>query len=288
MEVEVSTAQGPGLMAVGEAAVQGCRLQTPTGALEVGVVSACGPVREENEDTAAVWTGEGGEVIAVVADGMGGHACGREAAEIVVRTCVEAVRRCGEETWEDALRAALAAAHREVRKAASARRLEGMGATALVAAVESGGVFPVLHLAHVGDSRAYLARGRSLYRLTADHSLVAQLVRDGHLTEEEAHQHPDRNVIQRAIGQQAPLEPEAHAPVPLQGGDCLLLCSDGVHGALSDGEMLAALEPGGTAADTCQRLLDAALAAESEDNLSVACIRVAERGKRPRPTRVGG
>ena len=83
-----------------------------------------------------------------------------------------------------------------------------MGATAALVVVDEVSPSPVLHIAHVGDSRVYLCRGRSLYRLTADHSLVAQMVRDGLLREDEAFGHPDNHVIQRALGQAGALEVE--------------------------------------------------------------------------------
>lgn len=259
-------------------------------AIETAVVSVCGPVRPENEDAALVFTGEAGQVVGIVSDGMGGHQAGREAAEIVVRVASERLRSGrGAQTWEGRLEQALAAAHAEVRSAAQARSQPGMGATALFAVVEEQGGQGVLHLAHVGDSRSYLLRGRSLFRLTADHSLVGQLSRDGHLTDREAFEHPDRNVLQRAVGQEAPLAAEVHSPIALDAGDRLLLTSDGLHGVLPDAEIAHWAGAGRTAAEICDRLVEAALLAASDDNISVVCLRLSEapcRPTRPGATRV--
>jgi protein phosphatase len=261
--------------------------------IEVHVLSVCGPVREENQDAAVAWRREGREAMLIVADGMGGHAAGREAAEIVVRAALEALRFRGDEgalDWDILLRKAFADAQEAIRVAQEAGVSTGvdlaeMGATAVVAIVGIGPRGPVLHLAHVGDSRAYLYRGRSLIRLTTDHSWVGQMVRDGWLREEEAFGHPNSNVIQRAIGQKAPLEPELQAPLHLDPGDVVLVSSDGLHGALPDADIAAITARSGSAVEVCQNLLDAALAAQSQDNITIGCMRLPDRGQR-RITRV--
>lgn len=271
---------------------------TRTPRVELEVATTCGPVRDENQDAALVWRGDAGEVAAVVSDGMGGHAGGRRAAEIVVRTAIETVQERRGETWANVLDRALREAHARVRRALRANARDPMGATAVLAVLApreprpGSGAEPRrrhrldrLHWAHVGDSRAYLCRGRSIYRLTADHSLVARLVRDGHLSEEEAFDHPDGNVIDRAIGQEAPLEPELHEPIPLEPGDWVLLSSDGLHGALPDREIRAGIERSASAAEACRTLVRAALDAGSQDNVTVACIHSPEHPGPLRPTR---
>ena len=255
---------------------------------DVHVLTVCGPVREENQDAAAVWKAEGGEVALLVADGMGGHAAGREAAEITVHSCLDTLRRHREGSWEDAFRSAVTGAQAAVREACAREegRRAAMGATVALAVLGELAAVPHLHVAHVGDSRVYLFRGRSLYRLTADHSLVAQMVRDGLLAEEEAAGHPDSHVIQRAIGQSGPLEPEIGEPLPLDVGDVVVLCSDGLHGAVPDRGLAEVLGRSGSAEEVCRNLLGAALAAGSEDNITIACARLL--GERPgrRKTRV--
>lgn len=271
--------------------------ETALPSVELEVATTCGPVRDENQDAALVWRGDGGEVAAVVSDGMGGHAGGRRAAEIVVRTAIEAVQGRDGEPWAEVMDRALREAHARVRRALRSNGGDPMGATAVLAVLAPREPRPGsapdrrlprlhrLHWAHVGDSRAYLCRGRSIYRLTADHSLVAQLVRDGHLSEQEAFDHPDGNVIHRAIGQEAPLEPELHEPVPLEPGDWVLLSSDGLHGALPDREIRAGIERSASAAEACRTLVRAALDAGSQDNVTVVCIHSPEDPGPLRPTR---
>jgi serine/threonine protein phosphatase PrpC len=261
--------------------------------VEVNVLSVCGPAREENQDAAIAWRGDDGQTVLIVADGMGGHAAGREAAEIVVRVALDVLRQeQGEGRRSDAgLHHAFAAAQEAVRAAQAAGAgagnvTLGMGATAVMAVVADGPGSPVLHLAHAGDSRAYLYRGSSLIRLTSDHSLVGQLVRDGLLREEEAFGHPDSNVVQMAIGQDGPLDPEVQLPLSLNAGDRVLLSSDGLHGALPDPEIAAVLARSGSALESCQDLLDAALAARSQDNITIGCLRLAPDPERRRITRI--
>jgi serine/threonine protein phosphatase PrpC len=254
---------------------------------DVHVITDCGPVREENQDAGVAWKAEDGDVALVVADGMGGHAAGREAAEIVVRSCLEALRKRQSEPWEEVFHRAVAAAQAAVREASvNGDGRASMGATVAVAVVGGLAEGPHLHVAHVGDSRVYLFRGRSLYRLTADHSLVAQMVRDGLLSEEEAFGHPDGNVIQRAIGQSGPLEPEVQEPLPLDAGDVVLLCSDGLHGAVADATIGEILSRSGSAEEICRSLLAAALEAGSEDNITIGCTRLVAQRPGRRDTRV--
>lgn len=260
----------------------------PGASCDFHVVSVCGPVREENQDAGIAWRGDGGEVALIVSDGMGGHAAGREAAEIVVRSCVESIRNRGSAGWEAVFGAAVGSAHSAVLQAArnAGRGRGAMGATLALAVVEEMPAGLQLHVAHVGDSRVYLHRGRSLYRLTADHSLVARMVRDGLLGEDEAFGHPDSNVIQRAIGQEAPLEPEIQEPALLDAGDIVLVCSDGLHGALPDGRIGEVIGQSRSAAEVCQDLLAAALGAGSQDNITIGCIRAVPEGTQRRPTRI--
>jgi len=257
--------------------------------VELETASRCGKAHAENEDAVATWRGERGEAALVVSDGMGGHERGREAAAIVVETCVATFDEADGEPPDRLLRRALTAAHGAVQRAAEAYETNGMGATAVVALVEAAGTSPRLHLAHVGDSRAYLYRGRSLYRLTADHSVVAQLVRDGHLDETAAWRHPDRNVIQRAIGQRQALEPEVGTPRKLAPGDLILLCSDGLHDALPEREIARILGLSPSPAEACRNLLETAFAQdEAEDDISVACLRLPEIARKRRATRPDG
>lgn len=226
-----------------------------------------GTVRAGNED--AILVDPAGRVWAV-ADGMGGHRLGGYAADRVIDAL---------ETLPDlpdpahALIAALDAADRRV---AARARIEGavIGAT-VVAAVIGGGQAV---LAWAGDARAYLLRDGGLTQLTRDHSMVQEMVDAGQIRPEEARGHPQSNIVTRAIGIGA--RPEL-ASTFLRPGDRLLLCSDGLTEVLDDAALaqtLLATRPGialatGTPADAaCAMLLQAALAGQARDNVSVILI----------------
>jgi protein phosphatase len=145
--------------------------------------------------------------------------------------------------------------------------LSGMASTVVMVLVTG----DVAYVAHVGDSRAYLARDQQLYRLTDDHSLAAELVQSGVITAEEANSHPFAHSITQAIGlpntphpsvQQLELEPE----------DRLLLCSDGLTDMVAEADIGALLTAGGDINATSQSLIDAANAAGGKDNISVVVV----------------
>ena len=166
-------------------------------------------------------------------------------------------------------------------KAAGDTDLAGMGTT-LTAAIFDGGT---LTIAHVGDSRAYLLRDDRLERLTTDHSLVEELIRDGKLTEEQAAVHPQRSIITRALGVDSSVEVDVYSLV-LQGGDRVIICSDGLTSmvrATGIAEILRE-QPDPTAA--ANALVDAANAAGGEDNITVVVLDAVAEAKDPLPSSV--
>jgi protein phosphatase len=235
------------------------------------MLSHPGRVRELNEDVVAyALAGEAGtpaghRTLALVADGMGGHAAGevasRIAADTVLRLYFE-LKGSPPEVLAKCLTAANRAIHDHSR---TDPRCAGMGTTCTVLALRDGAAF----LAHIGDSRAYLLSGGKLRQVSDDHSLVAQLVREGALTEEEAARSPERNVIMRALGTEPLAEPTIwRRGYPLQAGDTFVLCSDGLSDLVDDatiGETVGHLPP----FEACQALIDAALTAGGTDNVSV-------------------
>ncbi|HOT23030.1 MAG TPA: Stp1/IreP family PP2C-type Ser/Thr phosphatase [Thermoleophilia bacterium] len=200
-----------------------------------------------------------------VCDGMGGAEAGEVAAGLAVETL--AARFAAGEGIVAAARAANAAVY---ARASERREESGMGTTltALVVDEDQG------HFAHVGDSRAYRLRDGVLEQLSADHSLVGEMVREGRLTPEEAAAHPHRSVLSRALGTEAEVEIDRFS-VDLRSGDVLLLCSDGLTSEVSDDEireMLGAATP----AEAARALVDAARAAGGHDNVTVVVIRIEE------------
>lgn len=225
-----------------------------------------GRVREANED--ALWTGDS---VFAVADGMGGHAAG----EVASATALEPVAGLDGKVFPDAraARDALATAVSKanaavVEKAEGDPAFAGMGTT-LTAAMFEG---KRLHVAHVGDSRAYLLRNGELSQLTTDHTLVQHLIDEGELTPEEAAEHPHRSVITRAIGVGEEVEVDS-LTIHLAPDDQLLLCSDGLTGVVGDADIARWLLREDEHEAAVRKLVDAANAAGGPDNITIVLLR---------------
>jgi serine/threonine protein phosphatase PrpC len=252
--------------------------------LLVGCGQSVGKVRDHNEDAilsmATLSANDDGYLpigLFIVADGMGGHKQGEVASSLAVRIVArEVVRRVimklldsrpspPEEGIQEILEESVLEAHRAITKEAP-----GSGTT-LTAALILG---KQLSLAHVGDSRAYAfsPEGEAII-LTRDHSLVKRMMELGHLTEEEASIHPQRNVLYRALGQGEPFTPDVStAPVPAPGH--LLLCSDGLWGQVDQNEIIRIIQKAPSPESACQMLVDAANKAGGPDNISVILVRL--------------
>jgi PPM family protein phosphatase len=205
-----------------------------------------------------------------IADGMGGAQAGELASRLAAATVGRAETTEG--SGRERVVALIEAANRSVYERASGdQSVSGMGTTMTVALVEDDQVW----VGHVGDSRAYLLRDGVLEQITEDHSLVAELVRSGRLTPDEAGQHPHRSVITRALGTDADVAVDAIA-VPTQPGDVFMLCSDGLSSMVDDAAILQQLERHRDDLDAATRsLIDSANDAGGEDNITVVLFEVA-------------
>ncbi|MCU0306304.1 MAG: Stp1/IreP family PP2C-type Ser/Thr phosphatase [Thermoleophilia bacterium] len=229
--------------------------------VELAELSHVGRVRAENQDRDLV-----APPLIAVADGMGGHQGGEVAADMAVA----AMRSIGGEPSPEALREALERANRDIREAAADDPSRaGMGTTATAGIVGEGR----LHLAHVGDSRAYLVRDGQMAQLTADHSIVAELVRSGSLTPEEASRHPSRNVITRALGAEREVKVDT-TEQELEPGDVVLLCTDGLTGYVPDSEILRIVSTSPALREAAAELVAQANTAGGGDNVTVVLARV--------------
>ena len=204
----------------------------------------------------------------MVADGMGGHLAGEKAAQSAVEV-VSAVLAEGDPREGDVqanIQRAVQEANRQIVQASmSDASMRGMGTTATVAIVDGDNVY----LGHVGDSRAYLVRdGGFIEQVTEDHSVVAQLLKAGAITPQEAVHHPYRNVITRCLGMQMDVEADIGV-VQWKIGDRLLLCTDGLSGLVSDDEMAKMATEHEDLQDACQKMLDLAMARGGYDNITV-------------------
>ncbi len=242
--------------------------------LQIGVKTDPGPVRELNEDSVACFVPEEqaqrrhkGSLF-LVADGMGGHQAGEVASKLAAERVLHEYYADNRHRPGDSLVRAVKIANQAVYELAQADPSKaGMGTTMVAAVIRGRRVY----IANVGDSRAYLINSRGIRQITEDHSWVEQQVQAGRLTRRQAEHHPRRNLITRALG---------HGPsvaVDLFKGalgrqDALLLCSDGLHGPVTDSQMAAAVRSR-PPAEAARRLIERAIAQGADDNISVIIVR---------------
>jgi PPM family protein phosphatase len=237
--------------------------------VEAAGATDTGQVRPANEDAYLV-----GDSVFAVADGMGGHLAG----EVASATALEPIRELDGKVFSDAadavtaLREAVVAANDQVSQmAADEPSYRGMGTTLTATMLEG----PRLHVAHVGDSRAYLLRDGAFSQLTDDHTLVQHLIDEGQITREEAAHHPQRSIITRAIGVSREVDVDSMT-LDLEAGDQVLLCSDGLTGVVSDEDIASELTQDDDAESALQRLIDLANDGGGPDNITAILLRVSD------------
>lgn len=258
--------------------------------LRVGRLSDVGQVRQLNEDSLLAF--EVGLVhrsvsrpigVYAVADGAGGHAAGDVASGIVVRTIAQQtaavfMAQQFDETpagfdigvW---LRNLIQTSNEAVHRQRAVTRTD-MGTTVVIAVVVDGEA----HIAHVGDSRAYLINPSAITQITVDHSLVQRLVDTGQITREQARAHESRNVIYKMIGDRPKIDPDLNR-IPLQPGDRLLLCSDGLNGYVEDHNIHTIVLSSASPQEACQKLIDAANANGGPDNITAILVQIESLGE---------
>jgi protein phosphatase len=228
--------------------------------LRHGGVTDVGHVRASNQDELLVE----GELVAV-ADGMGEHQRGEVASRLAIQTLKDAF---GADPSADGLVSAVQEANRVVvERAQTAAELQGMGTTIAAAALVGDEGRTALVVVNVGDSRVYLFREGDLARLSSDHSLVAQLVRAGELTEEAARTHPQRHILTHVLGLSADVEPFVTQTVPASG-DRLLLCSDGLFNEVGEDEITGVLASVSDPEEAANRLVALANEHGGSDNIT--------------------
>jgi PPM family protein phosphatase len=227
-----------------------------------GAASVVGRVREGNEDN---YLADPERQLFAVADGMGGHRAGEVASATAIET-LETAYRAGRPLPQAVEEANAAVFH----KAEANPEMKGMGTTLTAVALTEGGTAV---LGHVGDSRAYLIRNGGVTRVTEDHSLVEQLVREGRLRPEEAAHHPQKAIITRALGIDPEVEVDRYE-VDLRPGDRLLVCSDGLTNMVSDSSIGGVLGGQADAQQVADTLVEMANDAGGDDNITVVVIDV--------------
>ena len=238
-------------------------MPVPLRLIEVAHASNTGRVRSHNEDRALAKA-----PLLAVADGMGGAKAGEVAAQIAI----DAVANTTRTPSIKALRDGLVAANDEIRQTSGADPSRmGMGTT-VTAALFDGESATVMH---VGDSRGYLIHDGQLRQLTDDHSIVAEMVRQGQLTADAARRHPSRNIITRALGAEPSVEID-ELRVELAPGDIVLLCSDGLSSLVEDDDIQELVVGAQTLEQAAQDLVTAALEKGGTDNVTVVLGRIGD------------
>jgi PPM family protein phosphatase len=241
--------------------------------MEIAMKSHVGRVRQVNEDYFACIADLNGRVLAVVADGMGGHQAGDIASRLAVERIVKELRHLdselsGEDARERLMNALLMANEEVYRYAQEHPECSGMGTTIVAALLgENGGV-----TAHIGDSRLYHFNEDGLQLKTEDHSLVHELMKSGQITAEEASVHPQRNVLMRALG----TEPDVRIDLGQfnwSEGDVVLLCSDGLSNKVHHSVMVEWLKRPLSLQAQVDGLVEHALEAGGEDNITLVAVR---------------
>lgn len=254
--------------------------------IELAARTDTGLVRQNNEDALLAadlktgldlgsnYTGESEAFLLAVSDGMGGQRSGEVASQITLQSLLDRMLRTfGKAAPYDRLVQAVEDANYKVYKE-SGRKHEysGMGATLTAALIEDGNCY----IAEVGDSRAYLLRRGRIKQLTTDQSLISLFISRGLLTKEEAERSSHRGMLLQAIGVKEEIE-VAVTSFPLQRGDCLVLCSDGLSNKLDEAEILGALSAQ-TLSQACEQMVELAKERGGEDNISLLLARLSGDG----------
>ncbi|MDQ1353717.1 MAG: family protein phosphatase [Acidobacteriota bacterium] len=195
-----------------------------------------GKLRKANEDFFACQKINSDEYLFVVADGMGGHQAGDVASKLGTETFVHRYYELREANTPipEALKESISRANEEIlEKATADLKKRGMGTTFSAVVLTD----MKAHIVHVGDSRIYITRDNEIVRLTTDHTFVEKMVEEGRLTEEEARDHPQKNILYMSLGARQSFAPELSESFNLKKGDILVLCSDGLNNMVTDDQI---------------------------------------------------
>ena len=204
----------------------------------------------------------------LVADGMGGHNAGDYASRYTIETIVDEISNSSDESPVFVLEKAIKRANTLIRKKSEEEiELSGMGTTVVAATIEGN----KLCVANVGDSRLYIINNREIRQITRDHSLVEEMVRMGGLKREMARNHPDKNIITRAIGALEDVDVDFFE-VRLSKGDTILMCSDGLSNMIEDEEIRMIMQGQRDIVEKAESLVKAANNNGGKDNIAVVLV----------------
>lgn len=240
--------------------------------MEFAYKTDVGRIRTHNEDHVGIFEHQNGNVLALVADGMGGHLAGDVASFMTINLLEKAWGNVEDlhtptetENW-------IQQAILDVNKtlyihAEQNKECQGMGTTIVTALCTK----HFVTIAHIGDSRCYLLNEHGFKKKTEDHSLVNELVRNGQITKDEAENHPRKNVLLRALGTERTIKVDV-TTIEWEVGDYLLLCSDGLSNKLSEEKMYEIIHSDLPLTEKVNKLIQLANDLGGEDNISVAIV----------------
>ena len=237
--------------------------------MKISSLTDIGNTREMNQDYLYSSEESVGKLpnLFLVADGMGGHKAGEFASRYVVEHIVRSIKGSKEEEAVAILSESIETANRKLKEYADAhQQMRGMGTT-IVAAVIQG---RTLLVANVGDSRLYIV-GDEITQVTQDHSLVQEMVRLGQMDPQSAKNHPDKNIITRAVGVSEKVKIDIFER-QLRAGEYIILCSDGLTNMVEDSVILQILHGAGSLSDKAERLIELANKNGGKDNITVIII----------------
>jgi len=244
---------------------------------KIGMITDVGKVRTIDEDSILVADlsfGINSEsekfLLLAVADGMGGHAKGEEASKIALNTLTKTIipELFGDTSFTELLENGIKNANQEILDYTTKNpESSGMGTTTVCALVKGNDI----HLVNVGDSRAYVISNDEIRRVTKDHSYVQALIDEGKITEEEAREHPQKNVITKAVGIMESVEPDT-MKLTLDNDESLLLCCDGVIAHLNDEDIHKIICNANNPQNACQQIVDLANERGGTDNISLIIL----------------
>lgn len=234
--------------------------------MQTAVLTHVGLVRQRNEDSYAILPEYS---LFAVADGMGGHQAGAFASSLALKILEEQVStpQPGEDLRERLAQAVQEANRRVYELSMKDSDKQGMGTTLTAVWIRDG----IAHLAHIGDSRAYLIRNSQLSLLTNDHSLVGELLRQGSLTPTEAQSHPRKHALTRALGIEAHVKVDTKS-MTLIKNDLLFLCTDGLTNLVADEEINAVFAGAGGLQSALEELIQLCLKRGAHDNITMLAI----------------
>ncbi|WP_174495553.1 Stp1/IreP family PP2C-type Ser/Thr phosphatase [Salirhabdus euzebyi] len=231
-----------------------------------------GHVRSHNEDAGGIYLNKDRQILAIVADGMGGHSAGDVASALVTASLHkewEKVGRIGSpEEAEEWLSEQIKIANRDILNyAIEHEECRGMGTTVVAAICAS----DFITIGHIGDSRGYLSNSHGFKQITEDHSLVNELVRSGQLSKEDAEHHPRKHVLLKALGTEEKVGIDVKT-IGWEENNYLLLCSDGLTNKVEDNELHQYIIEEDSIEESCNKLINLANERGGEDNITLAIV----------------